>query len=79
MNGVTNYLSQMLRAPICDETELKGSYDFALALSRIDPQPNESFGDRVREAAEAVGFRLEHRQVPLEVTVVDRCSPPVDN
>lgn len=79
MNGVTNYLSQMLRAPISDETDLKASYDFVLALSRIDPQPNESFGDRVREAAEAVGFHLENRRIPLEVTVVDRCSPPAGN
>jgi uncharacterized protein (TIGR03435 family) len=79
MNGVTNYLSQMLRAPVSDETDLKGFYDFVLALSRIDPQPNESFGDRVREAAEAAGFHLENRQIPLEVTVVDRCSPPDDN
>jgi uncharacterized protein (TIGR03435 family) len=79
MNGVTNYLSQMLRAPISDETDLKGSYDLVLALSRIDPQPSESFGDRVREAAEAIGFHLENRQIPLEVTVVDSCSRPGDN
>ncbi len=79
MNGVTNYLSQMLRAPVSDETGLKGAWDFVLALSRIDPQPNESFGDRVREAAEAVGFHLENRRIPLEVTVVDRCSPPGAN
>ncbi|HEY4086371.1 MAG TPA: TIGR03435 family protein [Bryobacteraceae bacterium] len=79
MSGVANYLSQMLRGPISDETDLKGSYDFVLALSRIEPQPNESFGERVREAAEAAGFHLENRQIPLEVTVVDSCSKPGDN
>ena len=79
MNGVANYLSQMLGAPVTDETELKGAYDFVLALSKIEPQPNQSFGDRVREAAEAVGFRIESKRVPMEVTVVDRCSRPSDN
>jgi uncharacterized protein (TIGR03435 family) len=79
MNGVTNYLSQILGTPVADETELKGAYDFVLSVSKIEPQPNQSFGDRVREAAEAVGFRIESKRIPMEVTVVDRCSRPSDN
>jgi uncharacterized protein (TIGR03435 family) len=79
MSGVTNYLSQMLRAPVVDETELKGSYDFVLSISRIESEPGMNFGDRVREAAEAIGFRVENRRIPLEVTVVDRCERPTAN
>jgi uncharacterized protein (TIGR03435 family) len=76
MSGVTNYLSQMLGAPVVDETELKGAYDFKLAISRVAPQPG---GDAVREAAEAAGLRLENRRIPLEITVVDRCERPSAN
>jgi uncharacterized protein (TIGR03435 family) len=77
--GLTNYLSQMLRAPVVDETELKGKYDFELAVSRVEPQQGMSWGDRVREAVEAIGFRLESRRIPLDVTVVDRCERPSAN
>jgi uncharacterized protein (TIGR03435 family) len=79
MSGLTNYLSQMLRAPVVDETQLNGAYTFQLATSKIEAQQGLSFGDRVREAAEAIGFRLENRKVPLEVTVVDRCERPTAN
>jgi uncharacterized protein (TIGR03435 family) len=79
MSSVTNYLSQMLRGPVVDETDLKGSYNFVLALSHIEPQPAQSFGDRIREAAEAVGFRVENRQIPMDVTVVDACERPSEN
>lgn len=78
MPGLTNYLSQMLRTPVVDETELKGTYSFLLATSKVE-QPGMSFGDRVREAVEAIGFRIENRKIPLEVTVVDRCERPTAN
>jgi uncharacterized protein (TIGR03435 family) len=79
MSGVANYLSQMLRAPVVDETELSGAYDFVLPTSRVESQPGVNWGDRVREAAEAIGFRVETREIPLEVTVVDRCERPTAN
>jgi len=79
MSGVTNYLSNMLKAPVVDETELKGTYDFELATSRVEPQPGMTWGDRVREAVEAIGFRMENRRIPLEITVVDRCERPSAN
>jgi uncharacterized protein (TIGR03435 family) len=79
MAAVTNYLSQMWAVPVVDETELKGKYDFTLAISHLDVQPATSWGDRVREAIEAVGFRVEPRRIPMEVTVVDRCERPSAN
>lgn len=39
---MTNYLSQMWRAPVLDETELKGAYNFVLATSRVEPQPEKT-------------------------------------
>jgi uncharacterized protein (TIGR03435 family) len=79
MSAITNYLSQMWAGPVVDETELKGAYDFELATSRVEPQPGMKWGDRVREAVEAIGFRVENRRIPLEVTVVDRCERPTAN
>lgn len=79
MSGVTNYLSNMWLAPVVDETDLKGAYDFELATSRVEAKPGVNWGDRVREAIETLGFRVENRRVPLEVTVVDRCERPSAN
>jgi uncharacterized protein (TIGR03435 family) len=79
MSRVTNYLSQIWRAPVADKTQLKGAYDFGVPTSRVEPQPGIKWGDRVREAIEAIGFRVENRQIPLEVTVVDRRDRPSAN
>ncbi|MGP8245191.1 MAG: TIGR03435 family protein [Bryobacteraceae bacterium] len=79
MSTLTNRLTQMLMTPVVDETELKGTYDFELAISRVELQPGMNREDRVREAVEAMGFRLENRRIPLEVTVVDRCERPSAN
>ena len=79
MPAVTNYLSNMWRVPVVDETELKGKYDFKLATSQIEGEPEMKLGDRVREAIMAIGFRVEDRRMPLEVTVVDRCERPSAN
>jgi uncharacterized protein (TIGR03435 family) len=79
VSAVTNYLSQMWRAPVVDATELKGRYDFELATSRIESQSGMNWGDRVREAVEAVGIRVENRRIQLDITVVDRCERPSAN
>jgi uncharacterized protein (TIGR03435 family) len=79
MAAVTNYLSNMWRVPVVDETEIKGKYDFKLATAQMDGEPEMKLGDRVRQAIEAIGFRVEDRRVPLEVTVVDRCERPSVN
>ncbi len=79
MWAVTNYLSNVWRVPVVDETELKGKYDFKLATAQMEGEPEMKLGDRVREAIEAIGFRVEDRRVPLEVTVVDRCERPSAN
>lgn len=79
MPAFANYLSQMLPAPVVDETGLKEMYDFALPMSQVSLQTTDSGADRVREAAEAFGFRIEDRKIPLEVTVIDRCERPSEN
>jgi len=79
MAAFTNYLSQMWHSPVVDQTRLEGTFDFSLKPSAVDPQPGENWGDRVREAVIAVGFKVEERKMPTEVTVVDRCERPSEN
>ena len=79
MWAVTNYLSNMWRVPVVDETELKGKYDFRLATAQVEGEPEMKLGDRIRQAMGEIGFRVEDRRVPLEVTVVDRCERPSVN
>ena len=79
MAAVTNYLANMWRVPVVDETELKGKFNFRLATAQMEGDPETKLGDRVRQAIEAIGFRVDDRRVPLEVTVVDRCERPSAN
>lgn len=79
MSSVTNYLAQMWHAPVVDQTGLKGTFDFSLEPSAVDPQPGGEWGDRIRGALLAFGFKVEMRKVPVEITVVDRCERPSEN
>jgi uncharacterized protein (TIGR03435 family) len=76
MSALTNYLSQMWQSPVIDQTGLEGAFDFTLNPST---DAGESWGDRIREAVLAVGFKVEYRKVPTEVTVVDHCERPSEN
>jgi len=79
LSALTNFLSQQTHVPVTDETDLKGAYDFVVATVDVQPQPGEDWGDRVREAVEALGFQVESRRVSLEITVVDGCERPAGN
>jgi uncharacterized protein (TIGR03435 family) len=79
MSAVANYLSQMWQSPVADQTGLEGAFDFSLEPSAMDVLPGQVWSDRVREAMRAFGFKIETRNVPTEVTVVDRCERPSEN
>ncbi len=79
MPSVANYLSQMFHSPVVDKTGLEGAFDFALEPSAVDLLPGYVWSDRVREAVLAFGFKIEMKNVPTEVTVVDRCERPSEN
>ena len=76
MSAFTNYLSSVLNSPVVDQTGLAGAFDFTLNLSA---DTGESWGDRIRDAVIAVGFKVEDRKVPTEVTVVDHLERPSEN
>jgi uncharacterized protein (TIGR03435 family) len=79
MSDVTNYLSQMLHSPVVDRTGLVGTFDFALEPSVVDTLPGEGWSDQIRAAVLAFGFKIETRNVPTDITVVDRCERPSEN
>lgn len=79
MSTFANYLSQMWHQRVTDQTGLNGAFDFSLDPSAVAPQPGENWGDLVREAVIAAGFKVEERKVPTDVTVVDRCDRPSEN
>lgn len=79
LSALTNFLSVQTHVPVTDETDLKGAYDFVVSTVDVQPQPGEDWGDRVREAVEALGFQVESRRISLEMTVVDRCERPAEN
>jgi uncharacterized protein (TIGR03435 family) len=79
MGSLTNYLSQVWGAPVEDQTNLEGRYDFTVPTSRVERHPGEKLSDWVREALEDIGFRVEGRKIPMEITVVDRCERPAPN
>jgi uncharacterized protein (TIGR03435 family) len=76
MSAFTNYLSNVWHTPVIDQTGLNGAYDFTLNPST---DSGEGWGDRIDEALLAVGFKIEYRKVPTEVTVVDHCERPSEN
>lgn len=76
MDALTNYLSQMWKVPVENDTGLEGRYDFILAAPRGEHQPGDNL---LRDALEDIGFKVEERNIPIEVTVVDRCERPGQN
>ncbi len=79
MSTLANRLSQIWNMPVIDQTGLKGNFDFSLKVSEVTTQPGESYGERVREAVTALGFRIEEKKLPTDVTVVDRLERPSAN
>ncbi len=80
-------LSQALRGPVEDHTNLSGAYDFNLDLTeaiRIDPNSDNPIGDIPSRFADAVrdqlGLALKREKVTLVVTVIDHLEKtPTEN
>lgn len=73
--GVVRLLADLLHAPLLDRTGLSGAFDLSLEWStgsRLAPNIRE-----LRTALQQqLGLRLERRQVPTEVLVIDRVERP---
>jgi len=88
LDQLTMFLSGPLRAPVVDQTGLKGRYDFEFDLTSFNvnapPQPGEAPPDPVAilQAAlpKQLGLRLEAKKIPVEMFVIDSIEKlPVEN
>ena len=92
MKMVTRFLSAQLGRPVVDETQLDGGFDFALEWTPSRPlmgpdgapvrvgsgQPSAAGDDPALAAAltEQLGLRLESRNQPVSVVVIEKIEKP---
>ena len=86
---LVNALANILREPVVDGTGIAGSFDFTLdpmqfaTTGGADIAPvrtPESYADLVLIAVrEQLGFKLEKRRAPLEITIIDHAERPSEN
>jgi uncharacterized protein (TIGR03435 family) len=83
-------LSQMLRAPIIDQTGLKGKYDVTIDVAKYIPDMEAARKSAAEGGAgaaaldpvpiimnglqEELGLKLESRKVPLDLLIIDRAE-----
>lgn len=70
----------MIPRPVIDETGLNGTFDFTLDWVPEFNAPPETSGPNFREALkEQLGLKLEPRQGPVDILVIDRVEHPSAN
>ena len=84
MVGLVNTLANILREPVVDGTGIKGFFDFTLDPMQFaatdDPRVPNNVAELVLSAVrQQLGFILEKRKAPLEITIVDHAEKPGDN
>jgi len=77
-------LSEALKVPVLDQTEIKGAFDFRLEwtpdeMQAKTPDAPPSGPSLFSAVQEQLGLRLEGRKVPAEVLVIDRAELPSEN
>jgi uncharacterized protein (TIGR03435 family) len=87
--ALVNTLSNILHEPVIDATGISGFFDFTLDPMQLaapagsasaQPIVRESYADlTITAVTEQLGFRLERRRAPLEITVIDHAERPTEN
>jgi uncharacterized protein (TIGR03435 family) len=76
-------LSDPMRKPVVDLTNLKGSFDFTLDGTKYEAPPGERDDEIymvIRALQEEVGLRIEPRRVTLNMVIVDHIDKnPTEN
>jgi uncharacterized protein (TIGR03435 family) len=83
-------LSGILRAPIIDQTGLKGKYDVTINVAKYIPQMEESRGAGgapldpipilMTGLQEELGLKLESRKMPVDLLIIDHAEKvPTEN
>jgi uncharacterized protein (TIGR03435 family) len=83
ISNLIDMLTGILRAPVLDETGLKGRYDVKIDISKYLSDGNPS-GDMLstvlRGIQEEFGLKLESKKMPLEFVVIDAAEKmPIEN
>jgi uncharacterized protein (TIGR03435 family) len=87
ISQLVEVLATVLRAPVLDETGLRGNYDITVNLAKYIPTdrlagdpPLDPFALIMTGLQEELGLKLESRKVQLELVVVDRAEKiPTEN
>ena len=83
VSQLVDMLSNVLRAPVVDETGLKGKYDLTLRLDKYVPDPAtpvDVFSTVMNVIQQELGLKIEQRRVQLDYIVVDHAEKaPVEN
>lgn len=86
--GLVNYLANVLGQPVRNATGLSGRFNFALDFRPTDPAPSgpnslpraDEFSSVVLAAVEEqLGLKLQPRQIPTDILVVDHVQHPTEN
>jgi uncharacterized protein (TIGR03435 family) len=76
MTAFAKSLSTRVRAPVVDQTGLRGGYEFNLS---IPPDNNPTAPSIFTVLQEELGLRLESRKVPVDIIVIDHAEKPSEN
>jgi uncharacterized protein (TIGR03435 family) len=82
MAQLADTLAQAMQAPVLDQTDLPGKYDFSLDLSPYLPTGGERpdiGGMMVTAVREQLGLKLESRRAATDVLVIDHLEKPTAN
>jgi len=87
ISTLVDVLSTIFRAPVLDETGLKGKYDVTLNMGKYiaemhsgDGAPMDPQAVILRGLQEELGLKLEPRKMPIELLVIDHAEKaPIEN
>lgn len=83
MSTLADVLTGIVGTRVRERTELEGAYEFTLSYDNkpLSTDPNAPSGKPgIFEALQAqLGLKLESRQAPVEVLVIDRLERPTEN
>jgi uncharacterized protein (TIGR03435 family) len=83
ISDLVDLLTTILRAPVLDETGLKGRYDVKIDVSKYisdGNEPGDMLSTVLRGIQQEFGLKLESKKMPLEFVAIDSAERmPVEN
>jgi len=83
MSDLVDLLTQILRAPVIDDTGLKGKYDLTVEMSKYVPDPGtpvDPISTILTAIQQELGLKVESKKTSLDYVVIDKAERnPVEN